>query len=509
MVAQRLFPQSSSQPTWEHCGRAAGVPQRRHVAAPFDLAVIGGGINGCGIARDAAGRGFAVHLSEMDDLASGTSSRSTGLIHGGLRYLEYYDFRLVRESLREREVLLRIAPHIVQPLRIVLPHRRGLRPAWLLRLGLFIYDHMGGRKLLPATRMLDLAHDPAGAPLKPGLFRTGFAFSDCRGDDARLVVLNARDAADHGAVIRTRAKVVMAMRRDGHWAITVEDQATGRRDVILARALVNATGPWVEKTLASCLSVEPPARRRVRLVKGSHIVVPQLFDRGGAYMFQNSDRRVVFALPYAGTHTLIGTTEKDFSGDPAQLDATPEEIQYLCDAVSRYFARAISPADVVWSYSGVRPLYDDHVRDAAAATRDYVLELDAPPACAPLLSIFGGKITTYRRLAEVALERLAPFLPSFSMDRAGWTAFAALPGGTACEPHVLAQRLAKDYPFLQSSHASRLATTYGERAERILAGARTTADLGMAFGATLTQAEVHYLKAEEFAITAADVLWRR
>jgi glycerol-3-phosphate dehydrogenase len=475
----------------------------------FDLAIIGGGINGCGIARDAAGRGLTVYLSEMDDLASGTSSRSSGLIHGGLRYLEYYDFRLVREALMEREVLLRIAPHIVQPLRIVLPYRRGLRPAWLLRLGLFIYDYMGRRKRLPPTQTLDLASDPASLPLKPGLFRTGFAFSDCRGDDARLVVLNARDAADHGAVIRTRAKVVMAMRRDDHWAITVEDQTTGRRDVIMARALVNATGPWVEKTLALCLSVEPPARRRVRLVKGSHIVVPQLFDLGCAYMLQNIDRRIVFALPYVGTHTLIGTTEKDFSGDPAQLDATPEEIQYLCDAISRYFAQAVSPADVVWSYAGVRPLYDNHVRDAAAATRDYMLELDAPPACAPLLSIFGGKITTYRRLAEVALERLAPFLPSFSMDRAGWTAFAALPGGTACEPDGLAQRLAKDYPFLESSHTSRLATTYGERAQRILAGARATADLGIAFGATLTQAEVHYLKAEEFATTAADVLWRR
>src|SRR5262249_2682065 len=292
------------------------------------------------------------------------------------------------------------------------------------------YDYMGRRKRLPPTQTLDLASDPAGLPLKPGLFRTGFAFSDCRGDDARLVVLNARDAADHGAVIRTRAKVVMAMRRDDHWAITVEDQTAGQRDVIKARALVNATGPWVEKTLALCLSVEPPARGRVRLVKGSPIVAPHLFDRGCAYMLQTFARRIVFALPYASTHTLIGTTEKDFSGDPAQLDATPEEIQYLCDAISRYFAEAISPADVVWSYAGVRPLYDNHVRDAAAATRDYMLELDAPPACAPLLSIFGGKITTYRRLAEVALERPAPFLPSFSMDSARRTAFAPLPGGT-------------------------------------------------------------------------------
>jgi len=479
------------------------------VPPPFDLAVIGGGINGCGIARDAAGRGLAVYLCEMDDLASGTSSRSTGLIHGGLRYLEYYDFRLVREALREREVLLRVAPHIVQPLRVVLPYCRGLRPAWLLRLGLFIYDHMGGRQLLPPARRLDLARDPAGTPLKPGIFRTGFAFSDCRGDDARLVVLNARDAADHGAVIRTRAKVVMARRREGHWDITVEAQATGRRDIIAARALVNAAGPWVEETLASCLGVEPAARRRVRLVKGSHIVVPQLFDHGGAYMFQNPDGRIVFALSYEGAYTLLGTTERDFFGDPAQVVATTEEIQYLCEAASQNFARPISPADVVWSYAGVRPLYDDHVRDPAAATRDYVLELDAPPAGAPLLSVFGGKITTYRRLAEAALERLAPFLPSPSRHRAGWTAFTALPGGAACETAALAQSLAKDYPFLEPSHASRLVATYGKRAQRILAGARMTTDLGMAFAATLTEAEVRYLMAEEFARTAADVLWRR
>jgi glycerol-3-phosphate dehydrogenase len=474
----------------------------------FDLVIIGGGINGCGIARDAAGRGLTVYLSEMDDLASGTSSRSTGLIHGGLRYLEHYDFRLVRESLREREVLLRIAPHIVQPLRIVLPYRRGLRPAWLLRLGLFIYDHIGVRKQLAPTRTLDLWSDPAGAPLKPGLFRTGFAFSDCRGDDARLVVLNARDAADRGAVIRTRTKVVLATRRDRDWDITVEDQATGRRDVIAARALVNAAGPWAEQTLSSCLGIEPARHRRVRLVKGSHIVVPQAFDHGGAYLLQNPDGRIVFALPYAGNHTLIGTTERDFAGNPAQVAATREEIEYLCEGVSRYFARSISPADVVWCYSGVRPLYDDHKRDAAAITRDYALELDAPRAGAPLLSIFGGKITTYRRLAEAALLRLAPSLPSFAMQRAGWTAFTALPGGT-CEPHGLAHKLARKHPFLGPTHASRLAATYGERAQLILAGARTSADLGMAFGATLTEAEVRYLMRQEFARTAADVLWRR
>ena len=483
------------------------------MAPPYDLAIIGGGINGCGIARDAAGRGLAVYLCEMDDLASGTSSRSTGLIHGGLRYLEYYDFRLVREALREREVLLRIAPHIVRPLRIVLPYRRGLRPAWLLRLGLFLYDHMGGRKLLPPTRTLDLARDPAGAPLKPGMFRRGFEFSDCRVDDARLVVLNARDAATRGAVIRTRTKAAAAVRRDGNWDLTVEDTANGRRETIVARALVNAAGPWVEETLASCVgtSVGRPARRHMRLVQGSHIVVPQLFAHGRAYMFQNPDGRIVFAIPYEGAYTLIGTTDRDFSGDPARVVASLEDIQYLCAAACEYFARPISPADVVWSYSGVRPLHDDHVRDAKAATRDYVLELDAPPAGAPLLSIFGGKITTYRRLAEAALERLAPFLPPRSQQRAGWTAYTALPGGGSLgrEGAAFAAVLARDYPFLAPSHAGRLAAAYGNRADHILAGAGTAAELGMCFGATLTEAEVRYLMAEEFAKTAADVLWRR
>ena len=474
---------------------------------PYDLAIIGGGINGCGIARDAAGRGLAVYLCEMGDLAGGTSSRSTGLIHGGLRYLEYYDFRLVREALREREVLLGIAPHLVQPLRIVLPHRGGLRPAWLLRLGLFVYDHLGGRKRLPPTRTLDLARDPAGAPLKPGMFRTGFEFSDCRVDDARLVVLNARDAADRGAVIRTRTKAVAANRHSGHWDLTVEDQASGRRDTVVARALVNAAGPWVEQALAACLEPGGGAgRRRVRLVQGSHIVVPQLFDHGRAYMFQNPDGRIVFAIPYEGAHTLIGTTDRDFCGDPARVAPAAEEIRYLCAAASDYFARPVSPADVVWSYAGVRSLHDDHVGDAKAATRDYVLELDTLGA--PLLSIFGGKITTYRRLAEAVLERLAPFLPPSSQQRAGWTGRTVLPGGAGTASETAAA-LARDYPFLTPLHANRLAAAYGDLAGSILAGARTSADLGQWFGVTLTEAEVRYLMTREWACTAEDVLWRK
>ena len=319
----------------------------------YDIAIIGGGINGCGIARDAAGRGLSVYLCEMGDLAGGTSSRSTKLIHGGLRYLEFFDFRLVREALREREVLWRLAPHVVRPLRFVLPYRRGLRPAWLLRTGLFVYDHLGGRRLLPPARTIDLTRDAAGGPLKPGLFSTGFEYSDCRVDDARLVVLNARDAADRGATIRTRHRAVAAIAREAAWEVTVEDVVSGARETIAARTLVNAAGPWVDETLASCLS--HVGRERVRLVQGSHIVVPALFDHDRAYLFQNPDGRIVFAIPYQGAHTLIGTTERDFAGDPAQAAATADEIAYLCEAASEYFARKVAPVDVEWSFSGVRP----------------------------------------------------------------------------------------------------------------------------------------------------------
>jgi glycerol-3-phosphate dehydrogenase len=481
------------------------------VAAAYDLAVIGGGINGCGIARDAAGRGLAVYLCEMGDLAGGTSSRSTGLIHGGLRYLEHYEFRLVREALREREVLWRIAPHIVAPLRLVLPYRPGLRAAWLLRLGLFVYDHLGGRKLLPPTRILDLALDPAGAPLEPGVFRTGFEYSDCRVDDARLVLLNARDAAAHGATIRTRTKAVAAVRHAAAWQVTIEDTVSGRRETIEARALVNAAGPWVAQTLASCLGLT--GLEHVRLVQGSHIVVPRLFEHDRAYMFQNPDGRIIFAIPYHGAYTLIGTTDRDFAGDPAAVAATPGEIAYLCDAASCYFARPVVPADVVWSFSGVRPLHDnhDHARDPDATTRDYVLELDAAPGRAALLSVFGGKITTYRRLAEAALDRLAPHLPPQARHRAGWTGHAPLPGGDFPVDGLaaLTAALATEYTFLTPAHAGRLAAAYGTRAKDILGGARAPADLGAWFGATLTQAEVRYLMTQEWARTADDVLWRR
>ena len=391
----------------------------------YDLLVIGGGINGVGIANEAAQRGLSIVLCEQNDLASGTSSRSSKLIHGGLRYLEYYEFRLVREALIEREVLWGIAPHIIRPLRFVLPHHRGLRPAWLLRLCLFLYDHLGGRKRLWSTRTLDLTQDAAGAPLKPG-FARGFEYSDCRVDDARLVVLNARDAADRGAGIRTRTRAVAAVREAGLWRVTLEDRLTGAHETVTARALVNAAGPWVESFLTGVAQTTPPAR--VRLVQGSHIVVPRLFDHDRAYIFQNADNRIIFAIPYEEAFTLIGTTDQDYAGDPAAVKASDAEIAYLCAAASEYFRKAVTPADVVWTYSGVRPLYDDGASAAQEATRDYVLHKDGGGDVAPLLSVFGGKITTYRRLAMSALEQLAADLPVLN-GKAGWTGAAPLPGG--------------------------------------------------------------------------------
>jgi glycerol-3-phosphate dehydrogenase len=485
-------------------GRAPG---KRLLDRIFDLAIIGGGINGCGVARDAAGRGNSVFLCEMNDLASGTSSWSTKLVHGGLRYLEYYEFRLVREALIEREILWQIAPHIIRPLRFVLPHHAGLRPAWLLRLGLFLYDHIGGRNLLPPTRTVDLAHDAVGKPLLPNRYRKGFEYSDCFVDDARLVVLTARDAADRGAEIRTRARAVEIRQADRLWQVTVQDKASGARHTIQARALVNAGGPWVEEVLASGAGVN--ARAKVRLVQGSHIVVRKLYDHDRAYMFQNSDGRIVFVIPYQEDFTLIGTTDRDFEGDPATVKASAEEIKYLCDSVSEYLAKPVRPEDVVWTYAGVRPLYDDGASEAKAATRDYVFELDTP-GDAPLLSIYGGKITTYRRLAEEALERLAPYLRS-AMAKEGWTAKAPLPGGDMDVSAIaaLAAELVRHYPFLSQATANRLAHAYGTRATKLLGKAKSMTDLGQSFGAGLTEAEVRYLMANEWAVSAEDIVWRR
>jgi len=470
----------------------------------YDLAVIGGGINGCGIARDAAGRGASVVLFEKNDLASATSSASTKLIHGGLRYLEHYEFRLVREALMERERLWAIAPHIIWPLRFVLPHHKGLRPAWLLRLGLFLYDHIGGRKKLPATRTLDLARDAAGRPLKDDGARA-FEYSDCWVEDSRLVVLNAMDAADKGAAIHTRARVVAADRENGLWRITTDSD--GARTTVLAKALVNAAGPWVGDVLGGV--VRSNTKAAVRMVQGSHIVVPRLYEHDRCYIFQNGDGRIVFAIPYERDFTLIGTTDRDFEGDPSQAKATPEEIDYLCAAASEYFREPVTPASVVWTYSGVRPLYDDGASKAQEATRDYVLTLDAPEGQAPLLSVFGGKITTYRRLAESALEKLAPHAAWAA--RPTWTVTGPLPGGDFPVDGFEAQveAIASAHPWLARKTAARLVRAYGTKARTILEGAGSIQDLGRHFGADLYEREVRYLMQAEWARRAADVLWRR
>jgi glycerol-3-phosphate dehydrogenase len=474
----------------------------------YDLAIIGGGINGCGIARDAAGRGLSVYLCEQGDLAGGTSSAATKLIHGGLRYLEYFEFRLVREALMEREVLWRLAPHIIWPLRFVLPHHEGLRPAWLLRLGLFLYDHLGGRKLLPPTRSLDLTRDIAGKPLKPGIYLRGFEYSDCWADDARLVVLNARDAADKGATIRTRTKAVSAERGAQSWRLQTQNRRTGDMETVGAKVLINAAGPWVANVLSKALHQHTAVN--VRLVQGSHIVARRLYAHDRCYIFQNADNRIIFAIPYERDFTLIGTTDRDYVGDPADAAASAEEIDYLCKAASEYFAAPVTPADVVWTYSGVRPLFDDGTRDAQAATRDYVLDLDDRGG-APLLSIFGGKITTYRRLAQHALGKLEPHLGAQLRAERDWSGGAPLPGGDfpvrGFEDLVAA--LSRDYRWLEVAQCRRLARAYGTRARRILSGAKNEAALGRSFGGGLTEAEVLYLMRQEWAENAADVVWRR
>ncbi|MEC9347119.1 MAG: glycerol-3-phosphate dehydrogenase [Pseudomonadota bacterium] len=465
-----------------------------------DVAVVGGGINGCGIARDAAGRGLSVALVEMGDLAGATSSASTKLVHGGLRYLEHYEFRLVREALIEREVLLRMAPHIIWPMRFVLPHHKGLRPAWLLRLGLFLYDHIGGRKLLPPTRVLDLRSDPAGAPLKDE-YRRAFEYSDCWVDDARLVVLNAMDARRLGADIRTRTRCISARRQDGLWLVETENLRTGARATMKARALVNAAGPWVARFIAEGLGRNASAR--VRLVKGSHIVVPRLFDHERSYFFQNGDGRIFFAIPWQDDFTLIGTTDVDVGDDPAAARISEDEVTYLCAAASEYFRRPVRREDVVHTYSGVRPLYDDGTPEAKAATRDYVLDLDQPKGEAPVLHVFGGKITTYRRLAEAALAKLEPYLKPVRGD---WTAGTCLPGGDFAVDgfEALVARLQALAPDREARTVRRLARSHGTAASAILGAAQ-----GADFGAGLTAAECGYLVENEWALTADDILWRR
>ncbi|WP_366655412.1 glycerol-3-phosphate dehydrogenase [Fodinicurvata sp. EGI_FJ10296] len=490
----------------------------------YDLLVIGGGINGCGIARDAAGRGLRVALAEKGDLAQATSSSSTKLFHGGLRYLEFFEFGLVRKALMERETLLRAMPHISWPLRFVLPFHpgmrfdsdtptsrlvstimpwmRGRRPAWLIRLGLFLYDHLGGRELLPGTRTVDLRTDPVAAPLQDQFVRA-YEYSDCWVDDSRLVVLNARDAAERGATIMTRTEVTSA-RRDGDlWRITVTG-ADGVEKHIEARGLVNAGGPWVGDILADRLHVQ--SRERVRLVRGSHIVTRRLFDHDKCYFFQGTDGRIIFAIPYEIDYTLIGTTDQEHHGSPSDAVCTPEEQDYLCDFASRYLKKPVTRDDIVWTYSGVRPLYDDGAKSATAATRDYVLSTDEQGPV--LLNVFGGKITTYRRLAEAALARIAPHFPRIG---APWTAGVALPGGAfpVEKAKDLPADLKREYPFLSNFWALRLVRAYGIEARDILRDARSADDLGRDFGATLTEAELRWLMAREYARTADDVVWRR
>jgi len=467
----------------------------------YDLLVIGGGINGTGIARDAAGRGLKVLLCEKGDLAEATSSSSTKLIHGGLRYLEYYEFRLVHEALAERERLLKIAPHIIWPLRFVLPHDTGLRPAWMLRLGLFLYDHLARLRTLPGSKSVRLRTSPLGAPLQERLTK-GFVYSDCWVEDSRLVVLNAMDAQRRGADVRTRTAVESARRQGDAWTATLRGAAG--EETVRARSIVNAAGPWVSETLGATLGVN--AKAAVRLIKGSHIVTRRLYEGDQAYILQNPDKRIIFAIPYERDYTLIGTTDVPYEGQPGPVRISSEETGYLCESINRFFKRQIGPADVVWSYSGVRPLFDDAAKNASAITRDYVLDIHDANGALPVLSVFGGKITTYRRLAEHALEKLERYLPGL---KPAWTDTAPLPGGDLDDFATYLAAFHARHAFLPDDLATRLVRDYGTCAEQIVGGARTLADLGEDFGGGLTQAEVDYLVASEWAVSADDILWRR
>lgn len=491
-----------------------------------DLFIIGGGINGCGIARDAAGRGLSVRLAEMNDLASATSSASTKLFHGGLRYLEYFEIRLVREALIERETLLRAMPHISWPMRFVLPYHkdmrfdsetptskllstvmpwmRGRRPAWLIRMGLFMYDNLGGRKILPGTSSLSLRDCPEGAPLQEK-FETAYEYSDCWVEDSRLVVLNARDAETRGAKILVRTEVVSAERTNDVWQVTIRDRNSGETRMVKARMLINAGGPWVGDIIQSKIRIN--SKEGVRLVRGSHIVTRKLYDHDKCYFFQGEDGRIIFAIPYEQDFTLIGTTDQDHSDPSAAPVCTEAEQDYLCAFASKYFRNPVTRDDIVWTYSGVRPLYDDGASSATAATRDYTLKVDAQGG-APVLNVFGGKITTYRRLAESALDRVSEHFPDLPGP---WTAGVPLPGGDFAvdEGQGLIDGLLLDYSFLEPFWAARLIRAYGTEARSVLGDAQNAKDLGEAFGATLTEREVIWLMEREFARTAEDVVWRR
>ncbi|MBL4811004.1 MAG: glycerol-3-phosphate dehydrogenase [Rhodobacteraceae bacterium] len=503
------------------------MPKPQHNESVVDIFVIGGGVNGCGVARDAAGRGLSVTLAEMGDIASATSSASTKMFHGGLRYLEFFELGLVSKALKERETLLQAMPHISWPMRFILPYHKdmrfdsdtptsrilqifmpwakGRRPAWLIRLGLFLYDILGKREILPGTSSLDLRQSPEGAVLQ-SQYAKAYEYSDCWVEDSRLVVLNARAAVEAGAAVLTQNKVVAAERLGGLWQITLRDQISGALSTHKARALVNAAGPWVADLTGDTLNVV--TQEKVRLVRGSHIVTKKLFDHDKGYFFQGRDGRIIFALPYETDFTLIGTTDAAHEDADLAPTCTPEETAYLCKFASEFFEEPVTEQDIVWSYSGVRPLYDDGASSATAATRDYVLSLNAPQGEAPLLTVFGGKITTYRKLAEGVLAKLGDSFPDMSGD---WTAGVALPGGDFAVDGVagLIAQLMADYSFLTGKWAQRLVRGYGTDAQKIMGNAKVVADLGLDFGATLSEAELRWLMTHEFARSADDVLWRR
>ncbi len=470
----------------------------------FDLLVVGGGINGVGIARDAAGRGLRVLLVEQAGLARYTSSATTKLVHGGLRYLEHFQFRLVRESLIERERLLRITPHLVSRMRFVLPYEHRLRPAWAVRLALLLYDRLGSENSFDRSANVRFATSAFGQPLRRDL-RRGFAFSDCTVDDSRLVILNARDAADRGAEVRVGHRLVRAVREHDRWRAEIEDAATRQAYAVSARAIVNAAGPWIAEVLQQRLGES--SRQSVRLIKGSHIVVRRLYDGNHAYVLQHPDRRIVFVIPYQDDFTLIGTTDVPWPGAPGSAAIEPAETDYLCQTVNSYFARQIGPGDVVWSYAGIRALWDDAAADAAAVTRDYVLDISAPQGQAPVLSVFGGKITTHRSLAEQALQKLEPYLGPLA---ARWTRVVPLPGGDIPGGDIDAfiAGVRRRWPFLDGPQARRLARAYGTRMSQLLAGVDSRADMGEDFGGGLMRVEVDFLLREEWARSADDIYWR-
>jgi len=470
----------------------------------FDLIVVGGGINGVGIARDAAGRGLKVLLCEKDDLAQGTSSRSGKLVHGGLRYLEYYEFRLVREALIEREVLLRSAPHIIWPMRFVLPHSPEQRPAWMIRVGLFLYDHLGGRRVLPPTRSVDLATAPEGDPLRKK-FKRAFEYSDCWVDDARLVALNAVDLRNRGGMVLTRTPLVSARRQGDKWRIDLRSLRDGRPLAAAGKVIVNAAGPWVEDVLRRA---GRNTENRVRLVKGSHIVTRKFWSGDQAYLLQHTDKRVIFVNPYEGDLALIGTTDIPFHGRAEDVRADGAEIEYLLSVIDRYFEDAPKAGEIIYSFSGVRPLFDDKAANPSAVTRDYVFDIEAPSGQAAMLSVFGGKITTYRKLAEHALKKLSPFFPQMTGP---WTSHAPLPGGDipGADFALFLSELRRRRPWLPEQIAYGYARRYGARVEDLLVGAKSVGDLGRPFGGTLYEREARFLAKNEWALSAEDVLERR